>query len=301
MSLRPKFRLRLPARTLVLGEKTLVMGVVNVTPDSFSDGGLYLATDAAVRHAIEMERAGADIIDIGGESTRPGSLPTPIEVELERVLPVASELRRRLRIPISIDTRRAAVAEAAARAGAEILNDTSCLRDDPGLAEAARRCRLAVILMHMRGRPETMQRSPFARDVWKDVRSGLAAAARGALDAGIIRSRILLDPGLGFGKSFPQNFELLARLGELGRLGYPIVVGPSRKSFIGKALGGAPLLERTWGTAAAVTAAILGGAHIIRVHDVAEMAQVARVADELLANSRQPAAARRPRGGRGKG
>lgn len=296
MSLRRKFRLRLPARTLALGERTLLMGVVNVTPDSFSDGGLYLTADSAVRHALELERAGADIVDIGGESTRPGSQPAPAELELGRVLPVIEKLRGRLRVPISIDTRRAPVADAAAGAGAEILNDTSGLRDDLGLAEVARRRRVAIVLMHMRGTPETMQREPFARDVMKDVLSGLDAAVRRALEAGIVRSRIMVDPGIGFGKSFPQNFELLARLSELARLGYPVVVGPSRKSFIGHALGGAPPGQRVWGTAAAVTAAIIGGAHIVRVHDVAEMEQVARIADELLKTSLRSGPAGKPRG-----
>jgi len=278
---------------LTLGERTLVMGVVNVTADSFSDGGRYLAADAAVRHGIELARAGADIVDIGGESTRPGSRPTPVEVELERVIPVLKKLRGRLKVPLSIDTRRASVAEAAAGAGAEILNDTSGLRDDPLLAEVARRHRLAVILMHRRGEPENMQKGPFARDVMKDVRAGLAAYARRAEDAGILRSRIMLDPGIGFGKRFPQNFELLARLADLAELGYPIVVGPSRKGFIGHALGGVPARQRAWGTAAAVTAAILNGAHVVRVHDVAEMAQVARVADELLAAFRRSTTPRR--------
>ena len=286
MSFRRRFRVRLPTRTLILGERTLVMGVVNVTSDSFSDGGLYLAAAAAAKHAIDLERAGADIIDIGGESTRPGSHPTPVETELGRVVPVLEKLRGRLKVPISIDTRRAPVAEAAAGTGAEILNDTSGLRDDPHLAAAARRHRLAVILMHRRGKPENMQRGPFTRDVMKDVRAGLHDSARCAIEAGILRSRIMLDPGIGFGKSFPQNFELLARLAELAELGYPIVVGPSRKGFIGDALGGAPAQKRAWGTAATVTAAILAGAHVVRVHDVAEMAQVARVADGILTASR---------------
>jgi dihydropteroate synthase len=294
MSRRHPFRLRLPKRALALGERTLLMGVVNVTPDSFSDGGLYLNTQAAVRHALELERAGADIIDIGGESTRPGSRPPPPEVELGRVLPVVEKLRGRLRVPISIDTRRALVADAAAGAGAEIVNDTSGLRDDPRLAEVARRRRLAIVLMHIRGTPETMQRRPFARDATADVLAGLKAATRRALNAGILRSRILLDPGIGFGKSFTQSFELLARLPDLARLGYPIVVGPSRKGFIGHALGNAPPSQRAWGTAAAVTAAVLGGAHIVRVHDVAEMAQVARVADELLRVSGRSRAAGKP-------
>jgi dihydropteroate synthase len=292
MTHRRKFHLRLPRRSLALGERTLVMGVLNVTPDSFSDGGLYLEAGAAAQRALEMESAGADIVDMGGESTRPGSLPVPVEMELDRVLPAIASLRGKIKIPISIDTRRAAVAEAAAAAGAEILNDTTGLRDDPRLAEVARKFRLAVILMHMRGRPSDMQRGPFARDVLKDVRSGFQAALRRARSAGIDRRRIALDPGIGFGKSFPQNFELLMRLSELGRLGYPLLVGPSRKAFIGDALGGAPAQQRVWGTAAAVTAAILGGAHLVRVHDVTEMAQVARVADRLLAASRSRARAR---------
>lgn len=279
---RRTFRLRLPSETLVLGKRTLLMGVVNVTPDSFSDGGLYLDPKAAVAHALALEHAGADLIDIGGESTRPGARPTPPEMELARVLPVLERLRGRLRVPISVDTRRAQVAEAAAQAGAAMLNDISSLRNDPALARVCRRHRLPLLLMHMRGEPRTMQTGPFARDVMRDVRAGLAAAVRRALRAGLKRSQLLIDPGIGFGKSFAQNFELLARLGELASLRLPIVVGPSRKAFIGHVLGNAPAHQRAWGTAAAVTAAVLGGAHIVRVHDVAEMAQVVRVADNLL-------------------
>jgi dihydropteroate synthase len=284
MSTRRKFRLRLPTRTLALGERTLLMGVVNVTPDSFSDGGLYLETEAAVRHALALEKAGADILDIGGESTRPGAEPTPPEVELGRVVPVLERLRGRVKIPISIDTRRAEVADTAARAGAEIINDVSALRDDPEMAEVARRHELAVILMHMRGTPKTMQKGPFARNVVRDVRAGLEAAIRRALDGGIERRQLLIDPGIGFGKSFRQNFELLARLWEFAEMSLPIVVGTSRKMFVGSALGGAVVNERVWGTAATVTAAVLGGAHIVRVHDVREMAQVVKVADAMLAS-----------------
>jgi dihydropteroate synthase len=283
---RRRFRLRLPSRTLVLGERTLLMGVLNVTPDSFSDGGLYLNPGAAVARALEVERAGADILDIGGESTRPGSQPISAEQELERVLPVLERLRGKLKIPISIDTQKARVAEAAVAAGAEILNDVSALRADPGVAEVARRHRLPLILMHMRGMPRTMQRGPFARDVLRDVRAGLRAAIGRARRAGVKRSQLILDPGIGFGKSFEQNYRVLARLGELAALGYPLVVGPSRKSFIGSTLGGAPVQERIWGTAAAVAASILGGAHIVRVHDVAEMAQVARVTDAIARGDR---------------
>lgn len=290
---RAKFKLRLPAveglpaaglpsRTLALGERTLLMGILNVTPDSFSDGGKFLDANAAVARAIEIERAGADLIDIGGESTRPGSEPVSAEEELRRVIPVLEALRCKLRIPISIDTMKPEVAEAAADAGAAILNDVSALRSGSAMAEIARRRKLPLILMHMRGEPRTMQQKPFARDVLRDVVSGLRKAVAVARRAGVPKSRIVLDPGLGFGKSTAQNYELLARLPELVRLGCPLLVGASRKGFVGRVLGGLPPAERVWGTTAVVTAAILSGAHIVRVHDVAEMLQVARIADAIL-------------------
>ncbi len=266
----------------MLGERTLVMGVLNVTPDSFSDGGLYFGTDAAVERALEMERAGADIVDIGGESARPGAEGISAEEELRRLLPVLKRLRGRLKIPISIDTQKAVVAERAVATGAEILNDVSALRTGAALAEVARRHRLLLILMHMRGVPRTMQQGPFARDVLRDVSSGLQAAVARARKAGVAKSQIILDPGIGFGKRFEQNYELLARLPELARLGFPLLVGTSRKTFIGHTLDGASSAERIWGTAATVAASILGGAHIVRVHDVAEMAQVVRVTDCVL-------------------
>ncbi|MGH9691946.1 MAG: dihydropteroate synthase [Candidatus Acidiferrales bacterium] len=276
------FRLRIPSRTLVLGARTLVMGVLNVTPDSFSDGGLYLGLDAAVARAFEIERAGADILDIGGESTRPGAEPVPVIEQLNRILPVIGKLRGRLKIPISVDTTKAEVAEAAAAAGAEILNDVSSLRADPRLAEVAVKRKLSVILMHMRGEPRTMQKKPFARHVMRDVTAGLRRAVGLATRAGIAKSRIILDPGIGFGKSYAQDYELLARLPELARLGFPVLVGTSRKKFIGRVLPGCPAQERVMGTAATVAVAIMGGAHIVRVHDVAEIVQVARVADATL-------------------
>jgi len=287
MFCRKRFRLALRSRTLVLGERTLLMGVVNVTPDSFSDGGIYHDPEAAAERAFELERTGADLLDIGGESTRPGAAPVPAGEELARVLPVLEKLRGKLRIPISIDTQKAEVAETALAAGAEIVNDVSALRCDARLAEVARRAHAPLILMHMRGTPGTMQQGPFARDVMRDVLSGLQAAIIRARRAGLVKSRLLIDPGIGFGKSFKQNFELLARLPELARLGCPIVIGTSRKSFLGRALARegeppVPADQRIWGTAATVTASILGGAHIVRVHDVAEMAQVARVADQIL-------------------
>ena len=258
------------------------MGVLNVTPDSFSDGGLYLNPEQAAERALEMDRAGADILDIGGESTRPGSAGISVEVELGRILPVLERLRGRLEIPISIDTQKAAVAEGAIAAGAEMINDVTALRTDPKLAEVARRHRVPLVLMHMRGVPRTMQKRPFARNVMRDVVSGLNAAIACARKAGIAKTQILLDPGIGFGKSYKQNCELLARLPELARLGCPLVVGTSRKSFIGHLLGGVPAEDRLWGTAASVAVSILAGAHIVRVHDVEEMAQLVRITDAIL-------------------
>jgi dihydropteroate synthase len=283
---RRKFRLWLPSRRLVLGERTLIMGVLNVTPDSFSDGGLFLDPEAAVARAIAMEAAGADIIDIGGESTRPGSGGISADEELRRIIPVIEGLRGKIGIPISVDTSKSEVAEAAAAAGAEIVNDVTALRKDPRIAEVARRRKLPLTLMHMRGEPATMQKKPFARDVLRDVTQGLRQAVATARRAGVANSQIILDPGIGFGKSYAQNCELLARLPELARLGFPILVGTSRKSFIGGALKSASRTpsgnERIWGTAATVAASILEGAHIVRVHDVAEMAQVAQVSDAIL-------------------
>jgi dihydropteroate synthase len=292
MSPRKKFSLRLCSGKLALGERTLVMGVLNVTPDSFSDGGKFYAEEQAMQHAVQMERAGADLIDVGAESTRPGSEEISIEAELRRVLPVLGGLRRLLKIPISIDTQKAEVAEAALDAGAEIINDISGLKSDPRIAEAAARRHVPLILMHMRGEPRTMQEGPFARDVLRDVMQGLRKSVILARKAGVPKSQIILDPGIGFGKSFAQNYELLQKLPQLAKLGYPLLVGTSRKGFLGATLARegkpAPPEERLWGTAATVTASILNGAHIVRVHDVTEMVQVARVADCLLDPKRRP-------------
>jgi len=275
-----------------LGERTLVMGVLNVTPDSFSDGGNFLQPESAIEHAFAIERAGADLLDIGGESTRPGSVETSASEELDRILPVLEGLRGRLKIPISVDTRRTSVAELAIQAGAELVNDVSGLRSDPRIAEVAARHRVPLILMHMRGEPRTMQAAGFARDVMKDVNRGLRESVRVARKAGVGKSQIILDPGIGFGKSFAQNYELLQKFSRLAKLGYPLLVGTSRKGFLGATLArdGKPASpeERIWGTAATVTASILNGAHIVRVHDVAEMVQVARVADCLLDPKRRP-------------
>src|SRR5256885_2000959 len=272
------FQLKLPSRTLVLGERTLVMGVLNVTPDSFSDGGKFLDAQSAMQRALEMEEAGADLLDIGGESTRPGSGGTPLDTELARILPVLERLRGRLKIPISIDTRKPEVAEAALSAGAEMVNDISGLKNDSRVAEVVTRRRVPLILMHIRGEPATMQKGPFARDVMKDVLEGLRASIAMARKAGVAKSQIVIDPGIGFGKSFEQNYELLRNIAILAKLGCPLLVGTSRKGFLGATLArgrkAATPEERVWGTAATVTASILGGAHIVRVHDVAEMVQV---------------------------
>jgi dihydropteroate synthase len=283
---RKLFRLRLNSRTLVLGQRTLVMGVLNVTPDSFSDGGKFLQPESAIEHAFAIERAGADLLDIGGESTRPGSVETSASEELDRILPVLEALRGRLKIPVSVDTRRASVAELAIRAGAELVNDVSGLTSDPRIAEVAARHRVPLILMHMRGEPRTMQDRGFARDVIKDVMQGLRRSVASAGKAGVGKTQIVVDPGIGFGKSFAQNYELLQKLPQLAKLGYPILVGTSRKGFLGATLARdgkpAPPEERFSGTAATVTASILNGAHIVRVHDVVEMVQVVRVADCVL-------------------
>lgn len=280
------FRLKLPSRMLALGKRTLVMGVLNVTPDSFSDGGRFLDPARAIEHAIAMESAGADLLDVGGESTRPGSEEIQASEELDRVIPVLEDLRGRLKIPISIDTRRASVAELALRGGAEIVNDVSGLRNDPLIAEVAARHRIPLILMHMRGEPRTMQNASFAREVVRDVTQSLRKSISIARKAGVAKSQIILDPGIGFGKSFAQNYELLEKLAVLAKLGYPLLVGTSRKGFLGATLAcngkAAPPEDRIWGTAVTVTASILNGAHIVRVHDVAEMVQVARVADCLV-------------------
>lgn len=289
---RKLFRLKLNSRTLVLGERTLVMGVLNVTPDSFSDGGKFLQPESAIEHAFAIERAGADLLDIGGESTRPGSAETSASEELDRILPVLEALHGRLKIPISVDTRRASVADLAIRARAEIINDVSGLRSDPQIAEVATRHRVPLILMHMRGEPRTMQAGGFARDVMKDVTQGLLKSVAVARKAGVAKLQIILDPGIGFGKSFAQNYELLEKLPQLANLGYPLLVGTSRKGFLGATLARdgkpAPPEGRIWGTAATVTASILNGTHIVRVHDVAEMVQVARVSDCLVDPKHRP-------------
>ncbi len=241
--MRAKFVLEVAGRKITLGERTLVMGVLNVTPDSFSDGGRYLSPRRAIEHGLEMVRQGADWVDVGGESTRPGSKPVPSDEELRRVLPVIRALREKLPVlPISIDTTKATVAEEAVRAGAAILNDVSGLRFDARLAEVARRHGTPLILMHMRGRPETMQQKPFAKSIWRAVRQGIARSIRAALAAGVRRSQLIIDPGLGFGKSRRQNFELLRGLERLKTFHLPFLVGTSRKSFVQAIVAGEGLI-----------------------------------------------------------
>jgi dihydropteroate synthase len=278
---RRRFRLHTPHRVLELGARTLIMGVVNVTPDSFSDGGQFLNPTAAIEHALAMEASGADIIDIGGESTRPGATAISAQQELDRIQPVLEGLKGKLRVPISLDSYKPDVAEIAVSNGVEILNDITALRHGTALAKVAIRHNLPLILMHMRGEPSSMQKGPFASHVINDVMKGLKAALIRATKAGVAKSKIILDPGIGFGKSYRQSFELLARLPELAKLGCPLLVGTSRKSFIGHALGGVPEDKRLWGTAATVAASILAGVHIVRVQEVSEMVQVAKVTDRI--------------------
>lgn len=258
------------------------MGVLNVTPDSFSDGGQFLTLDGALAHAEQMIIDGAHIIDIGGESTRPGSNFVSADEELCRVIPVIERLAN-LPLPISIDTTKAEVARVALQAGAEIVNDISGLRFDPALAEAAAAANAGIVLMHSRGTPKDMQQIPFADDVMADVVEGLQTSLSLAEQSGISRERIAIDPGIGFGKTVQQNLELIARLDTLAGqfTDLPILIGTSRKSFLGKLLDGAPADARLYGTLATEVAAVLNGAHIVRVHDVRAAVEALTVADAL--------------------
>jgi dihydropteroate synthase len=269
-------------RTLTLGDRTLGMGVINVTPDSFSDGGAMLDPRVAVEVGMRLVAEGADILDVGGESTRPGAEPLGADEERRRVLPVIEQLARDARVPISIDTYKASVADAALEAGASIVNDVSGLRYEPALAEIVARRGAALILMHTRGRSKDMYRHAVYSDVVDEVLDELRESIAYASGSGVARDRLLIDPGLGFAKEPAHSFEVLARLDAFADLGRPVVVGPSRKGFLTRPLGrDVPAGERDWPTAASVTAAVLSGAHVVRVHAVREMAQVVRVADEV--------------------
>jgi dihydropteroate synthase len=260
-----------------LGDRTVIIGVLNVTPDSFSDGGRFDDPDRAFAHAIQLEEAGADIIDIGAESTRPGSARVSEAEELRRLVPVLKRLRGKLGVAISVDTYKAAVAEKALSLGVEIINDPSGLTFDPDLARVATQGDAGLILNHMRGTPDTWAKLPALKDPAQTIARDLDASVNRARRAGVGKHRIAVDPGLGFGKRKEQNSEILAKLGVIAQLDYPLLVGPSRKQFI--AQGTAE--ETEFATAAAVTAAILNGAHMIRVHDVKSMAAAVRVADEI--------------------
>jgi dihydropteroate synthase len=258
------------------------MGVLNVTPDSFFDKGRFFDKKKAVRRAIEMANDGADIIDIGGESTRPGAKEVSLKEELSRVIPVIEALCGRIKRPISIDTRKAPVAEAALRSGARIVNDISALRHDPVMADVAAKYNAAVILMHMKGSPETMQQSPKYKNLIKEISQYLVYSARIAADSGIRKEDIIIDPGIGFGKTLAHNLRILRELRSFRALGYPVCVGTSRKSFIGKLSGPDDPDSRLSGTIATCALAISNGADILRVHDVKEVAKAARIADGVV-------------------
>jgi dihydropteroate synthase len=262
-----------------------VMGILNVTPDSFYEGSRFLDPKLAGEHALEMEEAGADIIDVGGESTRPGARALPAAQELERVIPVIRELGRRLRVPISIDTRRAEVARAAFAEGAVIVNDVSALGFDPEMGDTVAGLGATVVLMHMRGTPDVMTRLARYRNVVEEVRAALAERARGAIRAGIPRSRIILDPGLGFAKTAVHNLKLLGALPRICSLGYPVMIGASRKTFV-RRIAGPKETDLLFGTAAAGALAVAAGASIIRVHDPGPMAAVVRMAAAVAAHHR---------------
>ncbi len=268
---------KLKERELRLGDRTLIMGVLNVTPDSFSDGGVYLDPDRAFARALEIEEQGADIIDIGAESTRPGSKRITEEEELRRLVPVLKRLRGKLNVPISVDTYKSGVADRALELGAEIVNDPSALTFDPNIVKAVVKHDAGLVLNHMRGSPDTWSKLRPLPDVMATVLQDLQASVSRARRAGVDQKSIVIDPGIGFGKRKEQSAELIARLPEMARSGFPILVGASRKSFLGESTSE----NRLYGSAAAVTASILGGAHVVRVHDVVEMTAVVRTADAI--------------------
>lgn len=278
-------------RVMPIGQHTLIMGILNVTPDSFSDGGRSQTVDDALAHAEQMISEGADIIDVGGESTRPGGEPVSIEEEIKRVVPVIEALAARTNTPVSVDTTKSEVARAALEAGAAIVNDVSALRFDFYIADAVARAGAGLVLMHSRGTPATMHRLPPVADIMEEVTHSLRASVNMAERRGVRRESIVIDPGIGFGKSQEQNLELIAKLDQLIAAfpAYPLLIGTSRKSFIGRILADesgtpAPAQERLHGTMATITAAILRGAHIIRVHDVKAAAETIRVTESIREN-----------------
>ncbi|MBI5366436.1 MAG: dihydropteroate synthase [Planctomycetes bacterium] len=281
---RPRFSVPCGATVLELGARTAILGIVNVTPDSFSDGGRFVDPEAAVAHGLALLGEGAHALDVGGESTRPGAAPVAAEEEERRVLPVIRALARQTRAPISVDTTKARVAAAALDAGAVIVNDVSAGLDDPEMLPTVARGAAALVLKHRQGTSATMQVAPRYDDVVGEVRDHLAGRLRAALAAGIAAARLLVDPGIGFGKTLEHNLEILRRLEAFHALGRPLLVGPSRKNFLGRILD-LPPDQRVEGTAAAVALAIAAGAHVVRVHDVRAIARVARVADAIVADA----------------
>ncbi len=267
--------------TFDFSQRTYVMGILNVTPDSFSDGGKYLNKDHAVKQTLRMQEDGADIIDIGGESTRPGAEKISVKEEIKRVVPVIEALANKIKIPISIDTYKSGVAEAALMAGASIVNDISGLRFDKKMPEVAARYNIPVIIMHIKGAPKNMQKDPTYVALIPEITDYLREGIRIARNAGIADDKIIIDPGIGFGKTVEHNLEIINRLNEFTGLEKPILLGPSRKAFIGKILGNLPVTERLEGTASAVAIGIFNGANLIRVHDVREMVKVASLADAI--------------------
>jgi len=257
------------------------MGILNITPDSFSDGGKFFDKERAVEQAIRMQEEGADIIDIGGESTRPGAEKISVRKEISRVVPVIQALSDKVRVPISIDTYKSAVAEAAVSAGASMINDISGLRFDPRMPRVAARHQIPVVIMHIKGTPKNMQKNPSYQSLIPEIVDYLRKGIEIARDAGIADDKIIIDPGIGFGKTLEHNTEIMKNLNDFSGLEKPILIGPSRKSFIGKILGDLSVTERVEGTAAAVAICIYNGANIVRVHDVKEMVRVARVADRI--------------------
>lgn len=281
---RPRLYLEINGRQFCLGSETKIMGILNITPDSFSDGGSFLDPRAAACRALEMEREGAHFIDIGGESSRPGSRPVTAKEEIKRIQPVLKILSKKLKIPMSVDTYKYEVAQAALDQGAILINDIYGLRRDRRLAKLIARYKAGVVLMHMQGRPATMQKKPRYRNAVQEIRKCLERSVALALDGGISRSSIAIDPGFGFGKTTEQNLEILGGLRGFLSLRRPILVGLSRKSFIGNVLN-APVGERLSGSLAAAALAIIGGAHILRVHDVLPHKQLAAIIDGTLEHS----------------
>ena len=275
---------RIKNRDCILGRRTWIMGILNVTPDSFSDGGLFLDREKAVDHGMRMVDEGADIIDIGGESTRPGSEPTPSKEELKRVIPVLSAFKKKSGVPVSVDTQKADVASAVLDEGADIINDISALRNDPDMLPLLAGRQATVILMHMKGTPKTMQVRPCYQDVLAEVGSFLGERIRAATEKGLDAQRIVLDPGIGFGKRFEDNLNLIRNLNRLEILERPILMGISRKSFIGRILD-APADERLEGTIAAAVLSMVRGAHILRVHDVGAVRKAVAVAEAIMGDS----------------